>query len=101
MRNMKKLISLVLALAMIMVVAVASANTITVNNALEGETYAAYKMLDLSYQGSDANGNPTAYRYTVNSDWTGFFTTTNSVVSAVFAIDSDGYVTSTASSETA
>lgn len=91
---MKKLISLVLTLAMILLVGAAFANTVTVNNALEGETYAAYKMLDLSHQGADgAGGNPTAYRYTVASGWEDFFNT--EIASKVFTIDSAGYVTST------
>ena len=62
---MKKLISLVLALAMIMVVGAAFAtqptaesNTIEITNAVNGETYKAYKMLDLSYSGDDGSGNP-------------------------------------------
>ena len=98
---MKKLISLVLALAMIMVVSAAFAteppaesNTIEITNAVNGETYKAYKMLDLSYSGSDANGNPEAYTYTVNSAWRDFFKAENKVVADVFEIDSQGYVTS-------
>lgn len=104
---MKKLISLVLTLAMIMVVSAALAteptagsNTIEITNAAKGETYSAYKMLDLSYSGSDANGNPEAYTYTVNSAWTGFFKAENQVVAAVFKFDDQGYVTSTERDET-
>ena len=97
---MKKILALVLALAMILMVGAAYANTIKVNNALEGEEYKAYKMLDLNYQ-ADENGTPTAYRYTVNSAWTGFFNKDNATVTAVFTIDDQGYVTSSADSEAA
>ena len=98
---MKKLISLVLALAMIMVVGAAFAtqptaesNTIEITNAVNGETYKAYKMLDLSYSGDDGSGNPVAYTYTVNSAWRDFFKAENRVVADVFEFDSQGYVTS-------
>ena len=45
-------------------------NSITVNNAKSGETYALYKLFDLEV---DSETNPTAYTYTVNSDWVNFF----------------------------
>lgn len=47
-------------------------DSITINNAVKDETYKLYKMLDLSV---DSETNPTAYKYTVNSAWTDFFTT--------------------------
>ncbi len=54
-----------------------SANTITINNAKTGETYSAYKMLELVV---DNTANPTAYAYTVTSDWAEFFADANSDV---------------------
>ena len=102
---MKKVFAIVLALTMILAVGAAFAteatgNKINISNAADGETYAAYKMLDLSYQGEDDNGNPTAYTYTVNPAWANFFKADNPVVSAVFAIDEQGYVTSGEPGET-
>ena len=70
--------------------------SITVNNAKEGETYKAYKMLDLSV---DDPTNPTAYRYTVNSAWSEFADTDE--FKDVYTIDGQGYVTSAVDSETA
>ena len=105
---MKRVFALVLALAMMIVVGAAFAtepaaggNTIKITNAEIGETYEAYKILDLSYQGENPDtGNPTAYTYTVNSAWAGFFKADNPVVAAVFAIDDQGYVTSGEPGET-
>ena len=108
---MKKLISLVLALAMILMVGAvfatapapsATGNTITINSAADGETYVAYKMLDLSFSGN-VDGNPENYTYTVNPDWAGFFNADNSVVTDVFNFETQGgvtYVTSLATNET-
>ena len=71
---MKKIISISLAIFMILSLAsLAFADTqkgsITINGISGEGTYKIYRMLDLSY---DAN-NPSAYAYTVNSSWTGFF----------------------------
>ena len=102
---MKKVFAFVLALAMVLAVGAtfateATGNKINISNAADGETYNAYKILDLSYQGEDDNGNPTAYTYTVNPAWANFFKADNPVVSAVFAIDEQGYVTSGEPGET-
>ncbi len=73
---MKKLMTLLTAVLMVLTLAgkvnaeQSSANTITINNAKEGETYKAYKMLQLVV---DNTTNPTAYAYTIASDWTAFF----------------------------
>lgn len=97
---MKKLVSLVIVMALVLSLAVGAAAeeaatpnyTITVNSANEGETYSAYKMLDLSV---DNETNPTSYRYTVNSDWATYFTagTPTKAWETVFSIDAQGYVT--------
>lgn len=90
MKNAKKFASLLLALVMVFAMAtVAFAvddNTITVNGAQNGETYNLYKLLDLS-----VNEDQTAYTYTVNSDWTGFFD--GGAGAAYVNIDTQGYVT--------
>ncbi len=100
---MKRLFSILLAvllLASLCAAAFAEETTpdysITVNNAKPGETYTAYKMLDLSV---DDPTDPTAYRYTVNPAWAAFATTDE--FKAVYTVDDQGYVTSTVSSETA
>lgn len=73
---MKKIISLTLALMLIFSLSVtafaAGTNTITVTNALSGEVYTIYKMMDLSV--SDNNGKA-SYSYTTTAEWNSFFTT--------------------------
>ena len=91
MKHMKKLASLLLALVMVFALATtafaAGTNTITVNNAQNGETYNIYKMLDLI-----VNGDLSAYSYTVNENWKGFFTGSGAGTAYV-NIDDLGYVT--------
>ena len=92
---MALVLSIVLCLAMSSMSVFAAADySITVNGAKAGETYTAYKMLDLSVNDPE---NPTAYRYTVNSAWTAFAETNE--FKAVYTVDAQGYVTSTVSSE--
>lgn len=81
--KMKKLLAMGIALVMTLglcapaLAAQASNNTITVNNAKAGETYKAYKMLELFVNDTS---NPTAYTYTVASGWEDFFADSNSAV---------------------
>ena len=77
MKTIKKLFAIAIVLVMIMALGVGAfaadgdyTDTITINSAVEGETYSAYKMMDLSVDSATA---PTAYRYTINSAWTAFF----------------------------
>lgn len=92
MKNMKKLRKIMaLVLAMVMVLGMstitafaAGTNSITVKNAKIGETYKAYKMLDLS-----VNDDKTAFTYTVNKSWTNFF---NNVGKNYVTINDQGYV---------
>jgi len=76
MKKFKKAFAIVLALAVVLSMSVAPTfaadknDTITINNAKPGETYELYKMFDLKVNNEE---NPTAYTYTVNSDWTAFF----------------------------
>ena len=71
---MKKLFALLLALTMVFSLATtafadeATGNTITVNKAVENETYKLYKMFDLV-----VDDDLTEFTYTVNSAWTAFF----------------------------
>lgn len=90
MKKMKKLASLLLALVMVLSMTAtafaAGTNSITVKGAQEGETYNIYKMLDLR-----VNEGKTAYSYTVNTEWSGFFTT--GAGKDYVNIDTQGYVT--------
>ena len=70
--------------------------SITVTNAKAGETYTAFKMLDLSV---DDPTNPHAFRYTVNSDWTEFAQTAE--FKKIFTVDAQGYVTTQQGSQPA
>lgn len=92
MRHLKKLASLLLALAMIVAMSAtvfaAGTNTITVKNAVEGQQYKLYKILDLS-----VNDDQTAYSYTVNSDWENFFKSPDGKGLTYVNIDTQGYVT--------
>ena len=96
MRNTKKLVGLLLALVMVFAVSAAAfadgTNSITVENAVKGQTYKLYKMLDLV-----VNDAHTAYSYTVNADWKDFFVTSDTNTSAPGSsyvnIDALGYVT--------
>ena len=83
MKTFSKLLALILALSLVFSMSAAvfgaqsSSNTITVNGAKAGETYSAYKMLELFV---DDVTNPTAYRYTVAPDWADFFANDNIAV---------------------
>ena len=97
MKHMHKIASLLLALVMVFALATtafaADTNSITVKNAVNGQTYKLYKMLDLS-----VNDAHTAYSYTVNSDWADFFKAAVGETPAgnglnYVNIDAQGYVT--------
>ena len=93
MKQMKKLASLLLALVMVFAMMsvtafAAGTNTITVKNAVSGQKYELYKILDLS-----VNENKTAYSYTVNSTWADFFKSPDGKGLTYVSIDTLGYVT--------
>ena len=83
---MKKIISLVLALALVMSLAIGAAaettaaGTITIGDAVQGQTYTAYKVFSVTY-----NTDKTTYNYSINSD-SAFFDT----VSAFAGIEENG-----------
>ncbi len=106
MRHIKKLASIMLALAMVFTMAVgafassdlepetpaptvAGPGTITVSNALYGETYSLYKIFDLSV--SD-DGNAYSYTLPVGSDFEDFFIGENAVGATYVTIDSSSRV---------
>lgn len=92
MKRTKKFASLLLALVMVFAMSVtafaAGTNTITVKNAVSGQKYELYKILDLS-----VNENKTAYSYTVNSTWADFFKSPDGKGLSYVSIDTMGYVT--------
>lgn len=96
---MKKLMTLlaVLTLALAMAVPAFAASitgTITIDNAVTGTTYKAYRIFDLESYDTDKN----AYSYKLNSAWNGFpaYSTTidGNTVSATdfFSVNSAGYI---------
>ena len=91
MKKGKKIVGLILSMVMLLAMAMPvaadeQAGSITVKNAQAGETYKLYKMLDLS-----VNDEHNAFSYTVNKDWTAFFTG-NGDGAAYVTIDAMGYV---------
>ena len=86
MKNIKKILALVLVAVMMMAlstVALATGtNSITVSGAQNGESYNIYRLLDLSVGTIDDDNDPStpevpnSYRYTINSKWAGFWTGT-------------------------
>ena len=99
MKYMKKLMTLlaVLTLALAMAVpafAASSTGTLTIDNAVTGTTYKAYRIFDLESYDTDKN----AYSYKLNSAWNGFpaYSTTidGNLVSAstFFSVNSAGYI---------
>ena len=93
-KAMKKLMAALLAVAMVCAMAIpafaadgASATrtgSITINGAIDGQTYNIYRILDL-----EANEGFTAYKYTINNGWENFvnahpdvFTVKNGIVTS-------------------
>lgn len=101
MKTMKKLSSLLLALVMILAMSVPafaaegslSGGSITINDAVPGQTYSAFQILNLESYSTDAEGNATgAYAYKANSAWSAFIN--SSAIKGVYLnVDDQGYVT--------
>ena len=78
-KTFKKLFAALLAAALVLAIALpafAVTNTgangsITIDNAVDGETYTIYRMFKLDSYNAESN----TYSYTVESDWEGFFKT--------------------------
>ncbi len=75
MKTMKRIASILLVLMMIQALAITAFaaptyDSITINSANVGETYAIYKLFDLSV---DNENDPKAYSYTIDTDWADFF----------------------------
>lgn len=63
----RSLLTLVMSFCMISNVSAATTGSITVNGTTNGKTYEIYKIFDLTYSG-------TKVAYTIDSDWSAFFT---------------------------
>ena len=92
--KMKKIASLLLALAMVLAITVTASaaqegsltgGSITINDAVPGETYNIYQLLYLESYNADTN----AYSYKANSAWESWLKTQTAYVS----FDDQGYVT--------
>lgn len=77
-KTFKKLFAALLAAALVLAMAVpafaetnATKGSITIDNAVDGETYTIYRMFKLDSYNAESN----TYSYTVESDWEGFFKT--------------------------
>ena len=92
MKKATKILALLLALVLTMGLGVtafaAGTNTITVKNAVKGQRYELYKILDLV-----VNDDHTAYSYAVNSEWANFFKSPDGKGLTYVNIDELGYVT--------
>lgn len=97
MKTLKRFAGLLMAVVMVFSLTTtafaAGSNSITVQNAVEGQKYELYKMLDLV-----VSADKTAYSYTVNSAWSDFFKAASNGEAAgtgrqYVDIDAQGYVT--------
>lgn len=103
MKYMKKLMTLLAVLTLALAMAVpafaasgtaSSTGKITIDNAVTGTTYKAYRIFDLESYDTDKN----AYSYKLNSAWNGFPTYSTTIdgntVSATdfFSVNSAGYI---------
>lgn len=97
-KAMKKLMAALLAVAMVCAMAIPAfaaggaprTGSITINGAIDNQTYKIYRILDL-----EANENFTAYKYTINKGWENFvnahldvFTVKNGIVTSTAISDS-------------
>lgn len=95
MKTMKKALALVLALSMILALCVTAAfaadtteGSITINNAVVGQTYTIYEILYLESYNKDAG----AYAYKATADWSAFINS-DGIKGTYVNVDDQGYVT--------
>lgn len=68
--------------------------TITINNAVDGQTYTIYKLLDLESYTPDPGTETGIYSYKPNKDWNNFIDTAkDSAGTKYFDINENGYAT--------
>lgn len=79
MKHMKRFMALFAALALVLAMAVPAfadeptTGSITINNAIEGTTYTAYKIFDLDYV-AETPTTKASYAYTADANWKAFVT---------------------------
>ncbi|MGN0772557.1 MAG: SpaH/EbpB family LPXTG-anchored major pilin [Candidatus Ventricola sp.] len=92
MRSTKKLVSLLLALVMFFAMSTAMAEgetgSITINDAVVGQTYTIYQILDLESYNASAN----AYAYKATTAWNAFINS-DAIKGTYVEVDAQGYVT--------
>ena len=93
MKKMKQFLSVLLAAVMILAMsttafAVEETGSITINDAVVGQTYTVYQILDLESYNADAK----AYAYKVTSTWSNFING-NDIKGTYVNVDDQGYVT--------
>ena len=93
MKHMKKLASLLLALVMVFAMAVTAnaageTGSITINDAVVGQTYTIYQILDLESYNAAAN----AYSYKATTAWNTFINS-DAIKGTYVEVDAQGYVT--------
>ena len=89
---MKKTMSVLLALVLLLALSVpamaAGEGTITINNAVVGQTYTIYRILELESYNSMTN----AYSYKATTDWKDFINS-DGIKGTYMDVDAQGYVT--------
>ncbi len=98
MKRMKKYVSLLLTVLMVLALGMTAfaANTtgsITIRDALKGETYSAYRIFDLESYDKDKE----LYSYVLSEKWSGF--ENEEGIAHYFTIDADGYIVWNAATE--
>ncbi|MDY4542691.1 MAG: SpaH/EbpB family LPXTG-anchored major pilin [Candidatus Ventricola sp.] len=92
MKNTKKLVGLLLALVMVFAMSAAMAEgetgSITINDAVVGQTYTLYQILDLESYNASAN----AYAYKATTAWNTFINS-DAIKGTYVEVDAQGYVT--------
>lgn len=90
MRNTQKLVGLLLALVMVFAMSAAMAETgsITINDAVVGQTYTIYEILDLESYNESAK----AYAYKATTAWNTFINS-DKIKGTYVNVDDQGYVT--------
>lgn len=93
MKNMKKLASLLLVLVMALALTVPAfaegeTGSITINDAVVGQTYTIYQILDLESYSASAN----AYAYKATTAWNTFINS-DAIKGTYVEVDAQGYVT--------
>ena len=87
---MKKILSIALVLILMLTVAFAetTGGSITINDAVVGQTYTIYQILDLESYNASAN----AYAYKATTAWSTFINS-DAIKGTYVAVDAQGYVT--------